>query len=245
MKLPRGKLTYANVISTLCLFLLVGGGTAFAAAKIRSDDIAASAVETSNLHQRAVTSGKLAIGAVTENQIADSAVGLGQISGSAKRTLGGQSQAAKGEAGARGERGEPGERGPEGEPGERGPSHGFVVNPGPSFNAWDGSEQLLTSLPLPAGSFIINSYALGNNNAAGSAGASCLIKLGDTIIGESGVASLGGNTNEADRQVISISVAGTLASPGTAELFCQAQAGFPGNWLERGMTAVQVASLTG
>jgi hypothetical protein len=31
MKRLSAKLTYANVISTLCLILLVGGGTAFAA----------------------------------------------------------------------------------------------------------------------------------------------------------------------------------------------------------------------
>ena len=32
MRHLRGKLTYSNVLSTLCLFLLLGGGTAYAAA---------------------------------------------------------------------------------------------------------------------------------------------------------------------------------------------------------------------
>ena len=34
MRRLAGKLTYANVISTICLFLLLGGGAAFAASQI-------------------------------------------------------------------------------------------------------------------------------------------------------------------------------------------------------------------
>jgi hypothetical protein len=34
-----GKLTYSNVVSTLCLFLLVGGGTAFAASKMADNGV--------------------------------------------------------------------------------------------------------------------------------------------------------------------------------------------------------------
>ena len=30
----RGKLTYSNIISTLCLVLLLGGGTAYAASQL-------------------------------------------------------------------------------------------------------------------------------------------------------------------------------------------------------------------
>ncbi|HEY1853136.1 MAG TPA: hypothetical protein VGG40_00985 [Solirubrobacterales bacterium] len=77
MKRPR--LTYANVVATLALFLAVGGSAAFAASKIQSSDIAAGAVKTSGLHKRAVTSGKLATGAVRSNQIADGAVSAPQI----------------------------------------------------------------------------------------------------------------------------------------------------------------------
>jgi len=124
-------------------------------------------------------------------------------------------------------------------------SNGYFFTSGPAFDEWDGGEQLLASLALPAGSFVIDSHVLGNNNAGGTANVSCLVKLGGVIIGETGEASLGGNTDAADRIVIPLSVAGTQASPGTAELVCRAQAGFPGNWLERGMTAIQVSNLTG
>ena len=63
------RLTYANIVSTLALFLALSGGAAFAASKIHTDGI----------FKRAVTSGKLALGAVRSNQIADGAVSAQQI----------------------------------------------------------------------------------------------------------------------------------------------------------------------
>jgi hypothetical protein len=101
MKRLRSKLTYANVTATLALFLALAGGTAYAAGKIQSSDIAAGAVTTANLALRSVTSGKLAIGAVSENQIADGAVGLQQISTTARTALTGV-QGPKGETGPAG-----------------------------------------------------------------------------------------------------------------------------------------------
>lgn len=85
----RPRLTYANIASTLALFLALGGGAAYAAEKVHSDDIAAKAVKssdlapgavrTANVFKRAIVSGKLALGAVRSNQIADGAVGTRQI----------------------------------------------------------------------------------------------------------------------------------------------------------------------
>ncbi len=63
------RLTYANVVSTLALFLALSGGVALAAGKIH----------TNGIFKRAVTSGKLALGAVRSNQIANGAVSAQQI----------------------------------------------------------------------------------------------------------------------------------------------------------------------
>jgi len=65
----KPRLTYANVVSTVALFLALSGGVAFAASKIH----------TNGIFKRAVTSGKLALGAVRSNQIADGAVSAPQI----------------------------------------------------------------------------------------------------------------------------------------------------------------------
>ncbi len=75
----KPRLTYANVVSTLALFLVLGSGAAYAADKIRSGDIAPGAVRTSDVFKRAIISGKIAVGAVQSNQIADGAVGSKQI----------------------------------------------------------------------------------------------------------------------------------------------------------------------
>jgi hypothetical protein len=71
----KHRLTYSNVVSTLALFLALGGGAAYAADKIHSGDIAPGAVRTSDVFKRAITSGKLGVGAVRSNQIAAGAVG--------------------------------------------------------------------------------------------------------------------------------------------------------------------------
>lgn len=91
--MPRPRLTYANVVSTLCLFLALGGSAAFAASKIRSGDIAPNAIKSGNIapgavktadvFKRSITSGKLAVGVVRSNQIAAGAVSSTQIASGA------------------------------------------------------------------------------------------------------------------------------------------------------------------
>lgn len=84
----RRRLTYANVISTLCLFLLLGGG-AYAAIRlprnsvgsrqlkpkaVRTGILARNAVRTGKLAPEAATAGKIAKNAITTNRIRDNAV---------------------------------------------------------------------------------------------------------------------------------------------------------------------------
>lgn len=59
------QLTYANVVSTLCLFLLLAGGSAIAAVSL-----AKNSVGPRQLKSKAVTSGKIANNAVTSAKIA-------------------------------------------------------------------------------------------------------------------------------------------------------------------------------
>lgn len=79
MKKLGGTLTYANVVSTICLFLLLGGGAAFAASKLAKNSVGskqlkAKAVTSAKLKNGAVTAAKLANGAVTNPKLADGAV---------------------------------------------------------------------------------------------------------------------------------------------------------------------------
>jgi len=94
----KSRLTYANVVSTLALFLALSGGAAYAASKVSSSDLAPGAVHTSNVFKRAITSGKLAVGAVRSNQLVDGAVGSKQLGDGAvgsKQLVGGAVGTAK------------------------------------------------------------------------------------------------------------------------------------------------------
>jgi hypothetical protein len=79
VKRIRKHATYANVVSSICLFLLVGGGAAVAASHLGKNSVGPnqlkkSAVKTAKLKNRAVTAAKLAPNAVSNEKIADGAV---------------------------------------------------------------------------------------------------------------------------------------------------------------------------
>jgi hypothetical protein len=88
MKRLSGKLTYSNVISTLCLVLLLGGGTAYAASQLEKESVGTK-------------------------QLAKSAVTPAKLSKAAKKALTG----AQGPTGPQGPAGAPGAPGREGTPG--------------------------------------------------------------------------------------------------------------------------------
>ena len=97
MKKLRSHLTYANVMSSLAVFLLLGGGAAIAAKKkthkIGTTQIKASAVTTAKIKNGAVDNaklkdgsvsvGKLQDGSVTGGKLADGSVSTGKLVGDA------------------------------------------------------------------------------------------------------------------------------------------------------------------
>jgi hypothetical protein len=95
MKSVRKRLTYANVMSSIAVFLVVAGGSAFAASQL----------------------GKNTVGA---KQLKKEAVTLAKIASSAKTSLKG----ATGPQGPKGDKGEKGEKGDKGDKGDVGPSTG-------------------------------------------------------------------------------------------------------------------------
>jgi hypothetical protein len=74
VKQIRRRLTYANVMSSLALFLVLGGATAFAATKIGANQLKANSVKTGKIVKEAISTSKIKNGAVTTNKIADNAV---------------------------------------------------------------------------------------------------------------------------------------------------------------------------
>jgi hypothetical protein len=71
MKHLQDKLTYANVVATLALFLVLAGGTAFAAKHV----LAKNSVGTRQIKNNAITGAKIQNGAVTGAKISTSSLG--------------------------------------------------------------------------------------------------------------------------------------------------------------------------
>jgi hypothetical protein len=86
LKQIRKRLTYANVMSSLAVFLILGGATAFAATKIGANQIKANSIKTGKIVKEAVVTGKIKKGAVTESRIADGAVTTNKIADNAVTT---------------------------------------------------------------------------------------------------------------------------------------------------------------
>jgi len=83
LKQIRRHLTYANVMSSIAVFLMLGGATAFAATKIGANEIKANSIKTGKIVKEAVTAGKIKNGAVTESKIADGSVTTNKIADNA------------------------------------------------------------------------------------------------------------------------------------------------------------------
>jgi hypothetical protein len=88
----RARLTYANVMSTIAVFLVIGGATAFAALgkgtvgtkqlknnAVTAKKIKKNAVSSAKIKKNAVTAAKIKNSAVTAAKIAAGAVGAGQL----------------------------------------------------------------------------------------------------------------------------------------------------------------------
>ncbi len=76
----RVRLTYANVISTLCLFLLLGGGAAYAASQLGKNSVGTkqlkkNSVTTAKIKKAAISGAKVKNGTLTGTQINASTLG--------------------------------------------------------------------------------------------------------------------------------------------------------------------------
>jgi hypothetical protein len=106
MKYLRCRLTYANVIATLAMFLALGGATAFAASQLGKNSVGSK-----QLKKNSVTAAKIKNGAVTQAKIATSA-----------------QTAMMGARGPVGPQGANGPVGPQGAKGDPGPSNAYYAH---------------------------------------------------------------------------------------------------------------------
>jgi hypothetical protein len=79
MKQISKRLTYANVMSSIAVFLILGGATAFAAKKIGSNQLKGNSVTTAKIKKNAVTASKIKQSSITTAKIAKAAVTGGKL----------------------------------------------------------------------------------------------------------------------------------------------------------------------
>jgi hypothetical protein len=75
MRRIRAHLTYSNVMSTIAVFGVLAGGSAWAASKIGTNEIEPGAVTAKKLHKNAVTTKKIKDDAVTGDKAKESSFG--------------------------------------------------------------------------------------------------------------------------------------------------------------------------
>jgi hypothetical protein len=83
VKQIRKRITYANVMSSIAVFFVLGGATAFAAQKIGSNEIKGNAITTGKIKKEAVTATKLKKSSVITAKIANGAVTTEKIANDA------------------------------------------------------------------------------------------------------------------------------------------------------------------
>ncbi len=74
MKQIRKRITYANVMSSIAVFLVLGGASAYAAKKIGSNEIKGNSITTGKIKKNAITTSKIKNNAVTTAKIKNGAV---------------------------------------------------------------------------------------------------------------------------------------------------------------------------
>lgn len=84
MQFLRRRLTYANLMSSIAVFLVVAGGSALAATQLAKNSVGTkqlknNAVTTAKIKSSAVTGGKIANGAVTSSKLGGGAVGASNL----------------------------------------------------------------------------------------------------------------------------------------------------------------------
>lgn len=190
------KLTYANVVATLALFVALGG-VGYAASQLPKNSVG-----TKQLKKNAVTSQKIAKGAVTK----------GKLSSDAAAAL-------RGPAGPKGDRGPKGDAGPKGDLGAPGPSEALTTQAAEETLVEGSAATEITSLSLSAGRWILFA-SLSPEGTTGEPSAVCYPSI-DGTIGRTSRSRL-----QAGKQAALVSIDPiTLSAPTEVSLVCEAQGG--------------------
>jgi len=150
MRALRSKLTYANVISTLCLFLVLGGGAAVAAGQLGPNSVGST-----QLKNAAVTGPKIKKATIEATKLTQLAIntlkGATGPKGAKGATGAKGSTGAKGDTGAKGATGQQGIQGVQGPAGTPGNSGAFATVAHTTPPTFEGTHPGFTAVERPVG----------------------------------------------------------------------------------------------
>jgi hypothetical protein len=207
-----------------CLALLVAlTGTSVAAV---SQFVPRNSVGTAQLKNNAVARTKLRNNAINSAKVANRSLLAVDFA---------QGQIPAGPPGAQGPAGPAGAQGP------IGPSNAVFAQSGNNVLAWTGAVQVVQTLALPAGRWVVLSKALANSNDAANPSVDCTLVAGATVIDDGFDGARVGPAAGDDREYFTYFGAVELAAAGTVELRCTATGS--GNFLSRRIVAIQVGAI--
>jgi hypothetical protein len=220
------KFTYANVIATLALFLVLAGGSAFAASQFGKETIGGRSIKKES-------------------------IGPAKLNKAAKAALTGPA----GPAGAKGANGATGATGPAGPAGPAGPQ-GPAGAPGPAGQgklfAFEGAPVVITAgqtvaeLELPAGSYLLQGKldAVHIGNASSTRLECTLLAAGEGVDFVKLRLAANNNGEALIFGVVPFQAAVTLESPSIVEIACASSLGDEIELSESKLTALTVGSIS-
>jgi hypothetical protein len=247
MESVRKRLTYANVMSSLAVFLVVAGGSALAAGTLGKNTVG-----TKQLKKNAVTAAKIKNGAVTGAKIGAGAVGASNIN-TTGLTVPNALHANASDSATTAKAADTAKTADTAKAANTAntatsatvANAAFSVNSANdilSFNGTNNQPTTVATLNLPAGNYFLLGKVQVNNNSAALVSANCALSVGGTVI-DNGFESIRVEAEgKADRAYLVMSGVASLPTAEAATINCKVTT-TEGNWLNRTLSAVQVRAL--
>jgi hypothetical protein len=213
----------AHHVAFLALFLVLGGGSAYAAATLAPKNSVGSA------------------------QVINGSLQTKDLSKKARKALRGARgpRGLRGAAGAQGAQGIQGVKGDKGDKGDTGPSNAFGGFRDPFLDIGSGTTTLGT-LPLGAGKYVIVAKQYLNNNGTANNRVACQLAAGSDTDTTPGDITFAGGDGADDRRVVPFMVVHEFTAPGSAVLSCTtpSQGANTVNAAQTKIIAIRVGSLS-
>lgn len=253
MKQIRKRLTYSNVMSSIAVFLVVGGATAFAALgknTVGTKQLKKNAVTAAKLKKSAVTNAKIAANAVDGAKVADGSLTGSDLNLSALGTVPKATSAETAESAKTALSSKTAESAKTAESSKTAESAKVA---GTAFSQESGSDILefntvandpttVASLNVPAGNYVLWGKVLANNNSGALVSVRCELIAGATTIDQGFEVVRLPAEGGADRQFLAVGGIAAMPTGGVITVNCRSST-TQGNWLNRVLTATQVGTL--